>query len=215
GAVRRGRKLRVDENLIFEAFVKRKHEIINQQGVISPVSSNAWKVLSEDLNYKLPSNSLYIMFYENRHEWHNQSGTDTINDIFLKEHKLPCNFIYKRGKVSRDSRNSEHYIWFCAKCNDCGSEMEGWSDTEPKGGESLILSLHTNDTRGTETMHDTKRPLKRFKRKMVGEQLSLDFGSNRRRKNVSNLEFGCTSPPNLYTLNTLSKAKQQFKDVSL
>jgi len=41
--------------------------------------------------------------------------------------------------------------------------MEGWSDTEPKGGESLILSLRTNDTRGTETMHDTKRPLKGFK----------------------------------------------------
>lgn len=141
--------------------------------------------------------------------------TDTINDILLKEHKLPCNFIYKRIKVSRDSRNSEHYIWFCAKCKDCGSEMEGWSDTEPKGGESLILSLRTNDTRGTETMHDTKRPLKGFKRKMVGEQLSSDFRSNWRRKNISDLEFGCTSPPNLYTLNTLSKAKQQFKDVSL
>ncbi|KAF0715237.1 Uncharacterized protein FWK35_00037890, partial [Aphis craccivora] len=207
-AVRKGRKPRVDKNLIFEAFVKRKHEIINEQGLISPVSSNVWKVLSEDLNYKLPSNSLYIMFYEDRHEWKSRlikllgledhvknlievdqcsssdtelslesnkdefikklfkinihfnvftqikpttvtykdkksryrsydilpSGiwTDTINDIFLKEHKLPCNFIYKRGKVSRDSRNSEHYIWFCAKCKDCGSEMEGWSDTEPK-----------------------------------------------------------------------------------
>jgi len=28
-----------------------------------------WKVLSEDLNYKLPPNSLYIMFYEDRHGW--------------------------------------------------------------------------------------------------------------------------------------------------
>lgn len=64
-------------------------------------------------------------------------------------------------------------------------------------------------------MHDTKRPLKGFKRKMVGEQLSSDFGCNWRRKNVSDLEFGCTSPPNLYTLNTLSKAKQKFKDVPL
>jgi len=93
--------------------------------------------------------------------------------------------------------------------------MEGWSDTEPKGGEALVLNLRTYDTRGTETTHDTKRPLKGFKRNMIGEQLSSDFGSNWRRKNVSDLEFGCFSPPNFYTLNTLSKAKQQFKDFSL
>jgi len=28
-----------------------------------------WKAISEDLNFKLPSNSLYIMFYEDRHGW--------------------------------------------------------------------------------------------------------------------------------------------------
>jgi len=33
------------------------------------VSSNVWKVLSQDLDYKLPSNSLYIMFYEDRNGW--------------------------------------------------------------------------------------------------------------------------------------------------
>lgn len=65
--------------------------------------------------------------------------TDSINDIFLKDHRLPCNFIYKRGKVSRDTY-SEHYIWFCAKCKDCSSEMEGWLDTEPKDGEALMLT---------------------------------------------------------------------------
>lgn len=31
-------------------------------------------------------------------------------------------------------------------------------------------------------------------------------------KNVSDLEFGYTSPPNIYKLNTFSKAKQPYKD---
>lgn len=141
--------------------------------------------------------------------------TDTINDIFLKEHKLPCNFIYKRGKVCRDILNSQYYIWFCGKCKDCENEIEGWADKEPNCGEPLTLNFLTNDTRGTEMNHETKRPLKGLKRKEIGEELLSGIGSNWRRKNVSDLEFGRTSPPNLYSLNTLSKAKQQFKDKSL
>lgn len=31
--------------------------------------------------------------------------TDVINDAFISQHKLPCNFIYKRAKVSDDTAN--------------------------------------------------------------------------------------------------------------
>jgi len=134
--------------------------------------------------------------------------TDVINDLFLKKHKLPCNFTYKRVKVSRDTSRSKKYISFGANCKDCGTELEGWADSKPKSGEFLLINIFANDTIGTETRHTTKRQLKGYIRKRVGEELSTDVGSNWRRKNVADLEFGRISPPNLYNLNVLSKTKQ-------
>lgn len=37
--------------------------------------------------------------------------TDIINDEFIKVHKLPCNFIYKRAKVYNPC-NSQHFLRF-------------------------------------------------------------------------------------------------------
>jgi len=102
-----------------------------------------------------------------------------------------------------------------AICKDCGSKLEGWADSKPKNGESLFISILTEDTRGRETTHITKRQLKGNKWKMVGEELLTNVGSNWRRKNVADLEFWRISPPNLYSLNVLSKTKQQFKDATL
>lgn len=141
--------------------------------------------------------------------------TDVINDLFVKKYILPCNFTYKRVKVSRDSYKSEKFLVFEAHCKDCGSELKGWADSKPKEGESLFVNILTKDTRGTETSHLTKRHLKGYKRKIVGEELSTDVGSNWRRKHVSDMEFGCISPPNLYSLNVLSKTKQQCKDATM
>jgi len=64
--------------------------------------------------------------------------------------------------------------------------------------QPLIPSSLTNSTRDAETSHETKWLLKGMKRIRVGENLTFDVGSNCRRKNISNLEFGCISPPNLY-----------------
>lgn len=104
--------------------------------------------------------------------------TDVINDIFLKEHKLSCNYIYKRDKVSRDIMNSQNYIWFSTKCKDRDSKMEGWTNTESKCSEDIILIIRINDTRETETLHETKRPIKGLERQNIGEELSSDIGSN-------------------------------------
>lgn len=58
--------------------------------------------------------------------------TDVINDLFVKKYILPCNFTYKRVKVTRDSYKSEKFLVFEAHCKDCGSELKGWADSKPK-----------------------------------------------------------------------------------
>jgi len=63
-----------------------------------------------------------------------------------------------------------------------------------------------------ERQHNTKRPLKGRKRIAVGLELEKDLTSNWRRNNVNDMEFGRFSPPNLYSLPTLRKAKQESKD---
>lgn len=88
-------------------------------------------------------------------------------------------------------------------------------DSKPEDGKFLFISIFTEEIRGKETSHITKRQLKGYKRKMVGEELSTNVRSNWRRRNVADLEFGRISPANLYSLNVLSKTKQQFKDATL
>lgn len=66
-----------------------------------------------------------------------------------------------------------------------------------------------------ELTHITKRQLKGDKRKQVGQQLSTDLASNWRRHNVSDIEFGRISPPNLYRHEVLRITKQEFKDEAL
>lgn len=131
--------------------------------------------------------------------------TDIINDEFVTQHKLPCNFIFKRGKVNKDLSKSKNYIRFEATCKDCNNGLFGWSDVKPKSGEPLNLYILTKNTKDEEIKHKTKRPLVGMKRKMVGQKLSMDIPSNWRCKHVKNLEFGKISPPNSYENNVLVK----------
>lgn len=141
--------------------------------------------------------------------------TDVVNDAFINAHRLPCNFIYKRGKVFRSSKCSKHFVTFQAHCKDCGAKLSGWSDHEPEEGEPLIIIISTNDTRGEEQKHTTKRPLKGNKRLSVGSDMVKDLASNWRRNNVIDVEYVRISPPNLYNLQTLRKAKQEYRDKKL
>jgi len=110
--------------------------------------------------------------------------------------------------------NSKHFISFQAKCKDksCGGKLNGWSDQRSIEGEPLLVTILTTDTRGMERQHNTKRPLKGRKRIYIGLELDKDLASNWRRNNVTDMEFGKYSPPNLYSLLTLRKAKQESKD---
>lgn len=38
--------------------------------------------------------------------------SNVINDAFISQHHLPCNFIYKRPKVTGDNINSKHFFTF-------------------------------------------------------------------------------------------------------
>lgn len=137
--------------------------------------------------------------------------TDIINDKFLKVHKLPCNFIYKRGKAYPNAEN-RYYITFKAKCKDCDANLFGWSESKPDEGKPLDISILTINTKGLEHRHTTKRPLKGIKRQEIGRSLKTDLTCNWRRANVVDMEFGSISPPNLYNTTVLRKAKQELKD---
>jgi len=141
--------------------------------------------------------------------------TDIINDAFLKEYQLPCNFIYKSHKVNSLCDRAKYYLNFKAKCKDNNCLLFGWSENEPINGEPLIVNILAKDTRGEELTHTTKRPLKGEKRKQVGQQLSTDLASNWRRHNIADIEFGRISPPNIYRHEVLRKTKQEFKDEAL
>ncbi|KAL5237639.1 hypothetical protein ACI65C_005049 [Semiaphis heraclei] len=137
---------------------------------------------------------------------------DVINDAFIKKHNLPCNYIYKRAKVSMDINNAKYFIKFQAKCKDCNEDLFGWCYKKPENLEPLEVHILTKDTRGEERNHLSKRPLMGSKRLKIGEELATDIPANWRRKNTKDMEFDCVSPPNLYTNNVLSKAKQNYTD---
>jgi hypothetical protein len=140
--------------------------------------------------------------------------TDVINYAFLSAHKLPCNFIYKRCKAFPEFGISKHYITFSAKCKDitCGAYLYGWCDVKPQEGKPLEISVLSKNTKELETKHTTKRQLRGEKRKVIGKELENSLACNWRRTNVSDLEFGNFSPPNLYRRNVLRKLKQEAKD---
>jgi hypothetical protein len=141
------------------------------------------------------------------------SWIDVINDALIESYNFPCNYIYKRIKVY-SSNNSKHFISFEAKCKDksCGVHLNGWSDHRPLEGEPLLVTILTTDTRGMESQHSTKRPLKGRKRNAVGLELEKDLANNWRRNHVNDMEYGRFSPPNIYSLPTLRKVKQESRD---
>lgn len=140
------------------------------------------------------------------------SWTDVINDAFLAKYKLSCNFIFKRNKVAVNTFDSQFFLTFNAKCKDKGCPLFGWSKNKPEKGHPLKINIQAMDTRGQELEHTSKRPLKGEKRIIIGKDLSYDLSCNWRRNNVSNMEFGQFSPPNLYNIEVLRKTKQEYKD---
>jgi len=156
-----------------------------------------------------------VTFYKNNNKKRKymtlkpNAWVDVINDRFIKEHMLPCNFIYKKSYVNLDTNRSKHYLTFQAKCKDCSAVLKGWCDKQPVEGEPLKISVLTKNTKGHESQHTTKRPLKGDKRKIIGRYLETNLACNWRRENVTDMEFGRFSPPNLYDTHVLRKVKEE------
>lgn len=138
--------------------------------------------------------------------------TNIINDEFLKNYKMPCNYVYRRCRIANDFSRSKHFLTFKAKCKDCGVVLHGWADRKPEEGFPLQLNIQTEDTRDFWEDHHSKRSLKGHKRSKVGKELSKDTASNWQKHAVSSLEFGDHVPPNIYNKSVLWKCKQQFND---
>lgn len=120
----------------------------------------------------------------------------------------------KKAKVCSESGDYTNYITFEGKCKEdnCGALLSGWCDDKPEEGEALKVSILTKNTIGQCTKHNSKRPLKGKKRKIIGQQLANDLACNWRRNNVEDMEFGRISRQNLYHKDVLRKAKQEFKN---
>lgn len=73
--------------------------------------------------------------------------TNIINDEFLKNYKMPCNYVYRRCRIANDSSRSKHFLTFQAKCKDCGVVLHGWAVRKPEEGFPLQLNIQTEDTR--------------------------------------------------------------------
>lgn len=135
---------------------------------------------------------------------------DFINDAFLKNYQLPCNYPYKRAKVSIYTNNTKYYITFQAKCKDCIEDLFGWCNKKPEKLEPLEIHISTKDTKRKEHIQTSKRPLIGYKRRKISEKLTKDIPAIWRRKITKDMDFDCTSPPNLCKNNVLSKAKQGY-----
>jgi hypothetical protein len=156
-----------------------------------------------------------VTFYKNNNKKRKyitlkpNARVNVINDRFIKEHMLPCNFIYKKSYINLDTNRSKHYLTFQAKCKDCSAVLKDWCDNQPVERESLKISVLTKNTKGHESQHTTKRPLKGDKRKTIGRYLETNLSCNWRRENVTDMEFGRFSPPNLYDTHVLRKIKEE------
>lgn len=64
---------------------------------------------------------------------------DIINDAFISQYHLPCNFIYKRARVNEDNTKAKHFINFQARCKDCKEDLCGWCDKKPNNFEPMEL----------------------------------------------------------------------------
>jgi len=54
---------------VYKVLLEKISDIFNSNGTIKPISNEIWTKLSIELQNKIPANSLYIMVYQDRHDW--------------------------------------------------------------------------------------------------------------------------------------------------
>ncbi|KAF0691660.1 Uncharacterized protein FWK35_00036955, partial [Aphis craccivora] len=209
-----GRKPAVDSDTFFNLL--SKYTILNEKEELISSTCSVWDTISQELEGKLNPKSVYIKVFKNSDEVLTKLRKNNGFDVTTENNLSSTESNDSNDELSSSSynepvfnpSNSRHFLKFEAKCKDdvCGAEMIGWSDHKPSEEEPL---------EGLERKHTTKRLLKGEKRFKVGMELDKDLACNWRRNNVSDLEYGRISPPNLYQLETLRKVKQEGKDKRL
>jgi len=98
--------------------------------------------------------------------------SNIIFDEFVKMHKLPCCYIFKRCKVYI-SESAKNFLVFNGTCkNDkCSAKLKGIAFKRPPETQPIKLILKTKDTRGIIHSIHLKRNLNGEKRYSVGENL--------------------------------------------
>lgn len=143
--------------------------------------------------------------------------SNIIFDEFVKIHKLPCCYIFKRCKVYI-SESAQNFLVFNASCKDekCYAKLKGIAVKRPLEDQPLKLIIKTKDTRGVIHNIHLKRNLNGEKRYSVGENLQHLRANTWRKDQIrKKCDFGDIIPPNIYQTNVLRKAKQEFRDQKL
>lgn len=137
--------------------------------------------------------------------------TNTINDWFIKAHKIHCNIIYKRCRISKNMTISKNFLTFSGLCKDCCATIIGWAEEKSEDGMPIKIHILMSGMQSCKE-HYSKRPLNGIKRQELGLEMFRDCASNWKRKTVDTLKFGNKIPPNIYNNDVLWKCKQEEKD---
>lgn len=82
--------------------------------------------------------------------------TSILTSLICGQHELPCVFVYKEGRITKDPDLAQYYFATKWHCSDCGAKLEGHILQIPMPNESVTLLFETDDTR-TDKTHTKKR----------------------------------------------------------
>lgn len=123
---------------------------------------------SEEVTYK-NNRSLAIL---NREAW-----TEIVAEEFYKVCDSRCAYVFIKGKLYKNY-DCKHHIVLNGRCKSesCGNIFLGFIDNEPENFP-CFLRVRTKDTSFNVNHEDVRRPVRSYKRKLIGKEAFL-FGPN-------------------------------------
>lgn len=135
-------------------------------------------------------------------------------DAFVDQFEIPCPFTFKRARVAKNPTASRHFMQFeSGTCNECGATAEAWITAEPEDNQPVLLTLECTDTRGV--VHKTRRQCRGGERRRIGQAIGKGSVQEFRARESLKKVRGKFIPPNFYSRDVLSKAKQEEKERKL
>ncbi|CAH2100258.1 unnamed protein product [Euphydryas editha] len=133
--------------------------------------------------------------------------TDMIADEFYKIYDTRCAYVFKKGRVYKNS-SSIHHVIISGRCKSkaCGNKFLGFIDYKPKKFPCL-LRVRTRDTSFNVNHEDVRRTVRKNKRKIIGKEASAVGSNNYLKRQVA----GSTRiRPNIPRVNVVRQCVHEF-----